>query len=384
MKTETVKGFKDFTGSEAQKRAVVREVIRQTFERYGFLPVETPIIEYEEFVKGDNEKDEAVSDIFKLQDKGKRKLALRYEFTFQLKRLMKNQKLPFKRYQIGPVFRDEPVSANRFRQFTQCDVDTGGATIKDEAEIIALTSEILKTLKIDSVIYFNNRKLINEILDELKVSKKEEVIREIDKLDKLSEKEVRENLKKLNAEELLPIIKKDKSYFKKYSSFKEIEELEKYCRDFGVKAVFVPSLARGLSYYNRTVYEVKTKKMEETIVGGGSYIFNDVQFTGISFGLERVSALTNLVLKIEKYLVVSLNKDKEAISLANKLRKQGKNVTIFYGKPSKALEYANSYGIKKVIFVGAKEVKQKKFRVKNMINGRERFVVVKQRKVVGV
>ncbi|MCX6749172.1 MAG: ATP phosphoribosyltransferase regulatory subunit [Candidatus Pacearchaeota archaeon] len=119
MNTETVKGFQDFSGKEARKRKEIRQIIVETFEKYGFEPAETPIIEREEFVRGENKQDEAVSDIFKLQDKGKRALALRYEFTFQLKRLINNKKQPYKRYEIGEVFRDEPISANRFRQFTR-------------------------------------------------------------------------------------------------------------------------------------------------------------------------------------------------------------------------------------------------------------------------
>src|SRR3989338_7231349 len=182
MKTERVKGFNDFTEEEAQKRAEIRKILVETFEKYGFQPAETPIIEYEEFVRGENEKDEAVSDIFKLKDKGKRNLALRYEFTFQLKRLMQNKKLPYKRYQIGEVFRDEPVSSNRFRQFTQCDVDVIGSTIKDDAEILAISNEILKRLNIEPIILINNRALLNEILDGQKIKNKEEVIKEIDKL----------------------------------------------------------------------------------------------------------------------------------------------------------------------------------------------------------
>ena len=126
---------------EAQKREDVRRVLVEVFQMYGFEPAETPIIEYREFVKGDNQNDEAVSDIFKLEDRGKRELALRYEFTFQLKRLMQGKKLPYKRYQIGSVFRDEPVSGNRLRQFTQCDVDIVGAEISDEAEILEIEGQ---------------------------------------------------------------------------------------------------------------------------------------------------------------------------------------------------------------------------------------------------
>jgi len=285
---ETVKGFNDYTGEEAKKRAVIMEVIHQTFEKYGFQPAETPIIEYEEFVKGNNSNDEAVSNIFRLKDKGERALALRYEFTFQLKRLAQNQKLPFKRFQIGPVFRDEPVNTNRFRQFTQCDIDTVGATIKDEAEILAATKEILDTLKIKSVVYVNNKKLLNEILEEQGIKEKEKVIRELDKLDKLPKKEVRENLRKLNAEKLIDIVKNKKDYFKKYKSYSEIEELEKYCNYYGVKVEFSPYLARGLSYYTGTIFEVKST-LKETICGGGTYLVNGIQSTGIALGIERLA-----------------------------------------------------------------------------------------------
>jgi len=186
--TEPVKGFKDYSGKEAIKREEIRKILVETFERYGFEPVETPIVEQEEFVRGENVSDEAVSDIFKLQDKGKRNLALRYEFTFQLKRLMKNKKLPYKRYQIGEVFRDEPISANRFRQFTQCDVDVVGSGIRNEAEVLALTNEIMITLGIKPLILINNRGLLNEILQDCRVKEKDrlQVLREIDKYGKIS------------------------------------------------------------------------------------------------------------------------------------------------------------------------------------------------------
>ena len=97
MKPTIIKGFKDYTGEEALKRAEIKKILVDTFEKYGFNPAETPVIENEGFVKGENKRDEAVSDIFRLKDKGKRRLALRYEFTFQLKRIAKNKKLPYKR-----------------------------------------------------------------------------------------------------------------------------------------------------------------------------------------------------------------------------------------------------------------------------------------------
>ena len=381
MNNDLVKGFNDYAGEEALKRAEIKKILVDTFEKYGFEPAETPLVEYEDFVKGENKQDEAVSDIFKLKDKGERNLALRYEFTFQLKRLMQNKKLPYRRYQIGEVFRDEPVSSSRFRQFTQCDVDIVGSRIKDEAEILFLTKEIMDRLGIKFVVYINNRKLLNEILEKEGIKEKIKVIKEIDKLDKLPEKEIRENLKKFNAEKILNIFTKPEKYFEVYSAYSEIKELKEALENYGIKKEikFLPSLARGLSYYNGNVFEIKTDKIKETICGGGSYMFNEVQCTGITLGLDRLSMLIKIINSKNSVLVVSLNEDKQAIKIADKLRKSGNNVSIFYGKPSKALEYANSYNLKQVIFVGAEEIKKKKFKIKDMKTGREKILVLEKK-----
>ncbi|MEA3329619.1 MAG: HisS family protein [Nanoarchaeota archaeon] len=380
MKTETVKGFQDITGKDAIKLSEIKKKIVDNFEVYGFEPVETPVVEYEEFVKGNNTEDEAVSDIFKLSDKGGRKLALRYEFTFQLKRLMKNQKLPYKRYQIGPVFRDEPISANRFRQFTQCDIDVIGSAIENEAEILACVSRTFKKLGINFEINFNNRKLLNEILEKENIEEidREKVIRELDKLDKLSEGEVENNLRGFGAQGLLKIFKKPEKYFEKYSGFKELIELKKSCKEYGVKINFQPSLARGLSYYNGSVFEIKTKKYKESLGGGGSYMFHNVQCSGISFSIERLLPLVKIgSFELVKCLVISIGKDKEAVKLSEKLRDEGISCSVFFGKPSKALEYSNSKEIKKVIFVGDDEVKKGKVTLKNMETGKEEKVAFK-------
>ena len=370
-----VKGFNDYTGEEAEKREEIRKILVSTFEKYGFEPAETPILEIESFVRGDNAQDGVVSDIFKLKDKGERNLALRYEFTFQLKRIAKNKKLPYKRYQIGPVFRDEPVSANRFRQLTQCDVDIIGSSIADEAEILSLAGKIIESLKVKCKIFVNSRKLLNEILDSIGISEnKEQVLREIDKLDKLPEKVIIANLKKYEAEKFLQSLKKPESYFKKYGSYKEIEELKKYCNMYGLKIEFLPSLVRGLSYYNGNVFEIKSEGVKETISAGGSYLINGVQSTGISFGLERLCSVSKLSVSDESILIVSLNKDKESIHLAEKLRAKRKKILVYYGRPSKALEYANSKKIEKVIFVGEEEIKKGKFKIKDLKTGKEEFL----------
>jgi histidyl-tRNA synthetase len=371
---ETIKGFRDYIGEEAEKRQRIKGILAETFMKYGFQLAETPIIEYEEFVKGQNVNDEAVSDVYRLKDKGDRRLALRYEFTFQLKRISKNQKLPYKRFQIGEVFRDEPTSSARFRQFTQCDVDTIGSSAKDEAEILAVANEVFDKLDIKNVIYVGNRKLLNEIIETEKLKNKPQILKEIDKIDKLSEKEVKANLKKLGAEKLLNIFKQPESFFRKYDSYKEFEELKKFCKYYNVKINFQPSLVRGLSYYNGNVWEIKTKEMKETICGGGSYEVNGIQATGTAFGVERLTMLAKIENKKPKVLVLSIGEDAAAIKTAEKLRKKGDSVTMFYGGPTKALDYANSYGIDKVIFIGKEEIKKKKMKIKDMKTGKESWV----------
>ena len=376
---DTVKGFKDV--ENASKRVLMRRIFEEVFQLYGFNPVETPVIEYEDFVVGENKNDEAVSDIFKLQDRGKRKLALRYEFTFQLKRLAQNKKLPYKIYNIGPVFRDEPVTGNRWRQFTQCDADIIGVDLNGVGEVLKVSSEILSRLGVKFTININNRKLLNEILDEIGVSEKdrEQVIREVDKLDKLSEGEVRRNLNKYKASRILGILKKPEKYFEKYENYKDIKELKKICNLLNINVNFQPFLARGLAYYNWIVFEVKSieKDFKETIMGGGSYLVNGNQATGVSFGLERLEMIAKIDNNFKKILIISLNQDKKAVELADKIREWRIGCQVFYGKPGKALDYANSNNIPLVIFLGDEEVKEKKVKLKNMNTGKESLVDLK-------
>jgi len=370
---EPVKGFRDI--EDSRKRNAIKKVIEETFSLYNFIPIETPIIEYEEFVKKDNENDEAVSDVFSLEDRGKRKLALRYEFTFQLKRLAKNKKLPYRVYQIGNVFRDEPIRGNRWRQFTQCDADIIGVELKEIAELLKMSSDILKKLNIKNTMYVNNRKLLNETLNEIGVleNDRKRVIREIDKLDKLPEKEIKENLKNYNAEIFLSILKKPENYFEKYDSYKDIIKLKKLCKLYGVNIKYSPFLARGLSYYNWIIFEIKSS-IKETIAAGGNYLINNIQSSGISFGLDRLELLVKTKYEDRRILIISLNQDKKAIQLAKKLREMKIPSQIFYGKIGRALEYANSYNFSYVIFIGDEEVKKKKIKIRNMKTGKERLL----------
>jgi histidyl-tRNA synthetase len=375
---ETVKGFQDFLGQDAKKRERMIDLIKEQFILFGFEPAETPIIEYEEFVRGKNRNDEAVRDIFCLEDRGKRKLALRFEFTFQLKRIARGQKLPYRRYQIGYVFRDEPIRKGRLRQFIQCDADIIGSNEKDEAECLALAKKIYETLGIPCNIYVNNRRLINEILDKEKIPEKdkEQVIRELDKLDKLSKSDVEKNLKPFKAERLVKLFTSGEENFKKYKFFSEIEKLRALCKSFGVCVEFRPFLARGLSYYNGSVFEIWCNELNVALSGGGSYLNQGIQSTGISFGLEPLFLLSKVEPEKNEIIIISLAQDKKAIEITSKLREKGVSVILLTDKsPSKALDYANSRNISRAVIIGENEVKSGKYKIKDMKTGNEELFI---------
>ncbi|MBT6690364.1 hypothetical protein HN903_02830 [archaeon] len=379
MSSRIVKGFNEFVGAEAAKRAVIRGIIQREFETYGFEIAESPIIEREDFVVGDNANDEAVRDVFRLSDRGKRKLALRFEFTFQLKRLAKNQKLPYKRFQIGSVFRDEAIRKGRSREFTQADADVVGSSMKDEAECLKMMSGIFEKLEMPVKIYFNNRRLINEILVSEGVDEKvrDQAIREIDKLDKLSVKDVADNLKSIGCERVLKIFTgKD---FEKYKFYGEIKELKKLCKMYGVTPEFRPFLARGLSYYNGTVVEIWSDELGVSLAGGGAYMVDDVQAFGIALGFEPISLLSKIEGSAVDVLVLSLGCDVEAVDLAERLRGEGIRTVLLMDKAiGKGLEYADSKGIGKVVFVGADEVAKGEFKVRDMGSGVEEMFSQKE------
>jgi histidyl-tRNA synthetase len=381
MSSETVKGFQDFLGEDAKKRERMIEIIRNQFNLFGFEPAETPIVENEEFVRGKNQNDEAVRDIFSLEDRGKRKLALRFEFTFQLKRIAKNQKLPYKRYQIGYVFRDEPIRKGRLRQFIQCDADVIGSSVKEEAELMAMAKNVFQELNIPAKIYVNNRKLINEILEDKKIVERdrEQVIRELDKLDKLSKEEVAKNLKEYDAEKLVEVFTAKEKTFEKYNFYNEIKKLKDLCVGYGVEVEFRPFLARGLSYYNGTVFEIWAEELGVALTGGGSYLVDGIQSTGISFGLEPLFLISKVDYDNKTVMILSMSQDKQAISLAQKLREKKVPVMLLTDKaPSKSLDYANAKKIEKVLIIGEDEVKNKKYTLKNMKTGKEQKLSEKE------
>lgn len=397
---DLVKGFQDFLPPESLRRKEIVKIIEKYFNLYGFLPVETPLVEFDELMRQDSlkEEDQAVSDRFRLKDRAGRNLGLRYEFTFQLSRILKqnpNIKMPFKRYQIGPVFRDEPIASNRFRQFTQCDADIIGSVGTDaEAELLALITDILKALGIEAEIQLNSRKLLSSLIESVQIEQKENVMRELDKLEKLGEDAVKVNIKKYASPNqvitLFKLLEKDLNFFKEnaFDGAEEIAELIKKCKLYGVKIKFNQYLARGLSYYTGNIFEIVSPEKKESIAAGGRYdnlvgkfLSREIPAVGISFGLERISQLAKISLAPSiKVLLISIEEDAETIKLAKKLRKSNIPTITASGNPSKQLEYANSQKIPYVIFIGEEEASQKKFKLKNMETGEQ--VLVSQEELI--
>ncbi|MBI2042872.1 histidine--tRNA ligase family protein [Candidatus Pacearchaeota archaeon] len=389
MTIEKVKGFRDIFAPESLKKEKIIGILQEKAKLFGFMPAETPTIEYDELLKGDNGNDEAVSDRFRLKDKGNRDLGLRFEFTVQLPRILKefpNVKLPWRRYQVGNIFRDEPLRAERYREFSQFDADIiGDESINADAECLAFADSVLKELGIKAEIKINNRKLLNSILQKSNITKnQQQILREIDKMDKLSQQEIKKNLNKFLSEkqikDLFNLFSKNLDYFTKnnFSGSEEIKELENLGKIYGFKIKFTPILMRGFSYYTGNVWEIWSNEKKAALAGGGryddkvgKYVNRKISAVGISFGTLLDYDKIDILDSVMKYLIISLNQDKEAINLAQQIRSKGKSAMIYYGKPSKALEYANSNLIQNAVFVGEKEIKSGKFKVKNLKTGKE-------------
>lgn len=394
---ELVKGCLEFLPPESLKYDYIIRTIQEQFATYGFLPIKTPTLEFDELAKAEilpSEEDEAVSDRFKLQDKGGRKLALRHEFTYQLARIFKQNptiKLPLRRYQIGSNFRDEPTSPGRYKEFTQCDADIiGDESVHADADCLALAASIIKKLDINAEIHVNHRKLIESILESVHIQAKAQVMREIDKLDKLGEDTVKTNLKKYaDANQILTLFKlleKDLAFFVAHL-FEGAEELQKIVdlgKRYGYNAMYSPFLVRGLSYYTGLTIEVKASG-KFSIGGGGRYdkvagkfLHRAIPSIGISFGVERLMDLVETKPQPLTLLVISLDQEQQALELVQEARKSGVATLFSAEKPGKALEYANAYKVRYAAFVGQDEIKKKKVKLKNLETGHEELFTEKQ------
>lgn len=403
IEVDTVKGFQDYLPPVSIRRAKLKQIIEKYYKLYGFQPIETPVVEQDELMRSDtlDGEDEAISDRFRLKDRGGRNLGLRYEFTFQLARVFKQNptlKLPFKRYQIGEVFRDEPLRTGRTRQFTQCDIDiVGDSSENADVECLSVVWDIMKELGIDVEIYVNNRKLLSALIESVEIPAQRQILREIDKLEKIGEDLVKMNLKKYadanQITTLFKLMEKDIDFFieNKFDGADSVLALARRCKQYGVPIKIKPSLVRGFSYYTGNIFEFVIKGTKTALVGGGrydgsvgKYINRPVPAVGISFSLEALMGLCEKEIdriKIDppaQIIIISIQQDAQVINLAKRLRKEGVSCIVMFDKPGKALEYANSLGISYAIFVGENEIQKKKFTLRDLSSGKEKMISEKQ------
>ena len=413
MTLQLPKGTRDFKPEEAIVRNKIIGTLKDIFELYGYSPLETPAFErYDILASKYAGGEEILKETFKFKDRGKRELGLRYDLTVPLARyigISPNIKMPFKRYQIGEVFRDGPVEKARYRQFTQCDVDVVGIKgMQADAEIIALTQRAFKKLGFDITIKVNNRKLLNDLLISAGVNrdKLEPAMLSIDKLEKFGletgENELKQknidkntinNIKKItsikgnNSDK----IKNIKKIINNSDGLNEIDELLSSLNILKINVELDVSLARGLAYYTGTVIEVylKNSAVKSAVCAGGRYDKmigsfigrGDFPAVGISFGLDRVYDAYIEKNKIQqktvtKVYIIPINTFKDSLKIAEELRNENVSVDIdLTGKgPSKNLQYANALGIPYVLFVGEEELKQGKVKLKDMVSGKEQLM----------
>ena len=415
MELQLPKGTRDFSPEEKILRDKVVNTLKEVFELYGFAPLDTPILEKFDVLSSKYAGGaEILKETFKLKDQGARELGLRYDLTVPLARYIgmnPTLKMPFKRYQVGEVFRDGPVASARYRQFTQCDVDViGSNSMAADAEIVGLVYSAFSKLNLEVVVKASNRGLLNDILDYCGVQKEkqEAVILSIDKLEKFGVNVVKEELKQQKIDEskinkIIDIInvKGDnrekiiqlKKILKNSEGLKEIEEMISYLKNMNCQADFDVSLARGLAYYTGTVIEavLKNSSIKSSVAGGGRYDNmigsflgkGSIPAVGISFGVDRI--YDALVERQEtkqktntKVYIIPIKTLNESMKIAQQLRDAGINADIDLNDkgPSKNLEYANSLGTPYVVFVGKKELEENKVKLRDMKSGKEEMMKI--------
>jgi histidyl-tRNA synthetase len=430
VKPSLAKGTRDFGPEEMEIREYVINIFKNIFDLFGFRSIQTPSIENIDTLTG-NYGDEGDKLIFRILNSGdflkksdqndfkeslklKSKIsskALRYDLTVPLARFVSmNQEkisIPFKRYQIQPVWRADRPQKGRFREFYQCDVDyIGTNSIVCEAEIIDLVYTLFDKLKIYDIDFkLNNRKILQGIAEVNGLSDNfNELCVLIDKIDKIGlekfEKElIRKDYNSKTVKSITEIFNFNGSNLEKINfiekvisssqvgidGVKEIKKLMDVNDNFTIDF----SLARGLSYYTSSIFEVKSNKSNiGSLCGGGRYDnltenfgLKDMPGIGISFGIERIFEL----LKEKKDPVLQDGKNKILLSyldsrylpnclvIAKKLRDEGISVDLISDnlKLKKQLKYANKNNIPFVMIVGEDEIKSNSFTFKSMENGKQ-------------
>ena len=425
-KTEprTLPGFMELLPNEQILFNQIKEKIEKTYQKFGFLPLDTPILELSEVLLakagGETEK-----QIYRFE-KGDTDISMRFDLTVPLaKYVAKNYgtlSFPFRRYQIGKVYRGERPQKGRFREFYQCDIDVigdGELDIINDAEMPSIIYNLIKELGFeDFTIRINNRKVLNGLFESIEQKDNAtEILRIIDKIDKIGKEKVIEELKKLELKKeqiskIIDFIEIQGSNDEKIEKLKnlainneqykqgvqELSDLVKYVRLFGVpeKNFSIDlTIARGLDYYTGTVYETFLNDYRElgSVCSGGRYENLAENYTdkklpgvGISIGLTRLFYKLNElnIIKAEKksvsdILIIPLVEDLTIpIKVATELRESGINTEIYLNdKKLKAkFKYADKLQIPFVIIIGEDEIEQNKIKLKNMQTGEEKEIKI--------
>ncbi len=431
-KTEprTLAGFMELLPNEQILFNQMKAKIENTYQKFGFLPLDTPVIELSEVLLakagGETEK-----QIYRFT-KGETDLSLRFDLTVPLSKYVAknygNLSFPFRRYQIGKVYRGERAQKGRYREFYQCDIDIigdGELEVIHDAELPSIIYTIFKELGFDNfTICINNRKILNGLFESLKQKEKAvEILRVIDKLDKIGKETVIEELTKLEigtteietmmnfitiegtSDEKIKKLEQlgiENEVFKK--GIEELKEVVKNIRLFGVPEENFKvdlTIARGLDYYTGTVYETFLNDYREigSVCSGGRYenlaeYYTDKKLpgVGISIGLTRLFYKLNelnLIQAKEKsmaeVLIIPMIEDlAKPIQLATDLRNLGIKTEIYLNnKKLKAkFKYADKLKIPFVIVIGEDEIANNIATIKNMETGEEKKVLLEADEIV--
>ena len=418
LELRNVKGCDDYGGENEIIRNYISDTLRKTFEKYGYKPLSTSSLCYYDLLALKyNEDNDILKEIYRVTDQANRKLALRYDLTVPFAKyiaLNQNIKLPFKRYEIGKVYRDGPVKLGRVREFVQCDVDCVGVEGQMvEAELLELYVEGFKKLGIDVIIKYNNRKILSGLIEKCKISESKiaDTITIIDKFEKLSREEITQEFKEsglvieqidelinymnMDFEQIKEVFKETKNYELK-NGIQEVAELNKYIEELNLSKYvkFTATLARGQEYYTGTIFEVyqKNGEVKSSIGGGGRYdnmigdfIGNGKKYpaVGISFGLDAIFAILkdnkSLIKNMKDVYIIPMNDKSQALKIAAILRNQNKKVDIEMSgrKIKKSFEYANKENIPFVIVVGDDELERGRVTLKNMKTGEQKEIEIK-------
>ena len=398
IKLQTLKGFRDFLPQEARKRQYVINKLKTVFESFGFEPLETPVLEYEETLTG-KYGDEGDKLMYRFEDNGKRRVAMRYDQTVPLSRVVAQYQndLPtiFKRYQIQPVWRADKPQKGRYREFVQCDVDTIGTDSPlADAEIIATAVRSLETLGFKKFkILINDRENLKFINENERLPEEENmmIIRAVDKLKKIGKDGViNELLTNGFSKEIAQRVMQEVETRKPTPYLLQIfEALETLGIDKNTFA-FAPTLARGLDYYTGVIFEIEAEDYPVgSICGGGRYdkligMFagRQISAVGCSFGFDRtIEAMEELKLfpddlanSSTTVLVTIFSEElkQKSLETVNKLREQNINTEIYLGEIKeknpleRQLKYADQKQIPFIAIIGPEEAEKNVITFKNM------------------